>query len=294
MLDNPVRRESDPSGSYPYILAAGPTCPEGPEPPPTLLFIHGSFHSPDCLAEHFMPFFSSHSIPSVAVPLRGIRSGYPSSSSPTKVKISEHVSDLSNYLLSNPSKTFVLVSHSFGGILAMKTLLAPSPPPNVRDLCFMCAVPPSGNAPMTLRYLKRDLPLSLLITWGLAFKKVAKDPDVCRTLFFDGSMGEGELERWMRGFQEDSRTTVDLGDLAGKLPADDLGARGRARERGRGGMRTLVLGATEDNIVDREGVEETAEYFGTEAVFVDSSHDVMLGWRWENAAFVILEWVKGL
>jgi hypothetical protein len=178
LLDHPIRRQPDPSGSYPYVLASGPPPPsEGgyaEPPPPTLLFIHGSFHSPDCYADNFMPFFSSHSIPCTAIPLRGIRSGYPSVTSTTKVTIDEHVSDLSKFLSSSPSTKFILVSHSFGGILAMKTLLQESPPPNVVSACFMCSVPPSGNGPMTKRFLKRDLGLSYKITKGLAFKRVTK------------------------------------------------------------------------------------------------------------------------
>jgi hypothetical protein len=54
-----------------------------------------------------------------------------------------------------------------------------------------------------------------------------------------------------------------------------------------------VIGAQRDFIVDREGVEETATYFGvSEPLYVDSPHDVMLGRNWEITANIIQNWVK--
>jgi len=38
----------------------------------------------------------------------------------------------------------------------------------------------------------------------------------------------------------------------------------------------LVVGAEDDFIVDEEGIDETARYFGVNPVFVDSPHDVRL------------------
>jgi alpha-beta hydrolase superfamily lysophospholipase len=61
---------------------------------------------------------------------------------------------------------------------------------------------------------------------------------------------------------------------------------------------SLVLGATDDFLVDRAAVEETARYFGGSAaaatVMVDSPHDVMLGSKWKNAAEAIEVWLQQL
>ena len=89
-----VKRSEDSSKSFPYLVSSSPLPPpattDAPESP-TLLFLHGSFHSPHCFAEHFMPFFSSHGIPCQALPLRGIESGFPASEDNKngKVKIDE-------------------------------------------------------------------------------------------------------------------------------------------------------------------------------------------------------------
>ena len=54
-----------------------------------------------------------------------------------------------------------------------------------------------------------------------------------------------------------------------------------------------MIGAKDDYIVDVEGVEETARYFGLDApTFVDSPHDVMLGRKWQNAADALDTWIS--
>lgn len=54
----------------------------------------------------------------------------------------------------------------------------------------------------------------------------------------------------------------------------------------------LVIGAGNDYIVDRQGVEETARFLGTKAVFIEGvSHDLMLGAGWEKSAEVIDSWM---
>mmetsp|Transcript_14348 Transcript_14348/g.18252 ORF Transcript_14348/g.18252 Transcript_14348/m.18252 type:complete len:81 (+) Transcript_14348:153-395(+) len=57
---------------------------------------------------------------------------------------------------------------------------------------------------------------------------------------------------------------------------------------------SLVIGAKDDFIVDKEGVEELARYYGVNAVMVDSPHDVMLGSKWRNAANEIRSFLEKL
>ena len=99
----------------------------------------------------------------------------------------------------------------------------------------------------------------------------------------------------MKGFEEDSKTTIDLLDLSPKLPSRDDSSKFKVKRLLNNNFKTpLCLGATEDKIVDREGVEETGDLWDCETVLVESSHDVMLGGRWENAAYVLLEWYRSL
>ena len=54
------------------------------------------------------------------------------------------------------------------------------------------------------------------------------------------------------------------------------------------------MGAKHDFIVDREGVEETAQYFGVDepVPMVDSPHDVMLGRNWGEGASALMGWLE--
>ena len=201
--------------------------------------------------------------------------------------IGEHLEDLTGFLSSSPATSYVIVAHSFAGLLLQKLLLSPSLPPNVKGAAFLCSVPPSGNGPMALRYLQSNLGLSYKVTRGLAAKGVCREEALARELFFDDSMEEKELQYWMKGFERDSRVTIDLGDLSSKLPGKD-------GDLSACGVPLLVLGASGDRVVDRGGVLELASFAGVEPVFVDSPHDVMLGGKAGNAAGELEAFLKGL
>lgn len=53
----------------------------------------------------------------------------------------------------------------------------------------------------------------------------------------------------------------------------------------------MVLGADDDQIVDRLGVEETAAFYNVQPVWVKQAHDVMLGSAWQEPANVLGNWL---
>jgi hypothetical protein len=137
-------------------------------------------------------------------------------------------------------------------------------------------------------------------------KKAIVDKALCRQLFFGGDSSESgipeeDLERYQAYFDRDTAATIDLSDLAGKLPSKLVD-----KETGNAPFRTnlqrlalkpFVLGASDDFIVDKEGVSETGRYMGLDEQdieIVDSPHDVMLGKKWRNGANAILQWVQGI
>jgi pimeloyl-ACP methyl ester carboxylesterase len=278
---------------------------------PVLVFLHGSFHGAWCWSEHFFGYFTELGYPVVAPSWRGTGGTF-AGEGVTKVKISEHVADLEALLDRLPeivgvaSVRPVLISHSFGGLAVMKCLEEdPSRAASLAGIIAMCSVPPSGNGKLTLRYLQRSLKDSWKITAGFAMKRCLTDANLCRDLFFGGrspssssssgeeSITEADLLRYQGNFARDSFATIDLFHLAKCLPSYQA-VEGRAPF-----INVLppclVVGATHDFIVDREGVEETAVYFGTEPpIFVDSPHDIMLGSQWRNTADAIAQWLATL
>lgn len=95
----------------------------------------------------------------------------------------------------------------------------------VRTAAVLCSVPPSGNGPMTGRYL-RSRPLdALTIVRGFVLKAAATNAQVCRALFFGGEdeVSSQTLLSYMARFGADSRVGLDLRSLQPLLPAASSG-----------------------------------------------------------------------
>mmetsp|Transcript_16637 Transcript_16637/g.36091 ORF Transcript_16637/g.36091 Transcript_16637/m.36091 type:complete len:137 (-) Transcript_16637:65-475(-) len=135
-------------------------------------------------------------------------------------------------------------------------------------------------------------------------KKAIVDKPLCRDLFFGGNdddngISDQDLERYQSYFERDTVATIDLADLATKLPSllvdKQSGNAPFAKQLQTLPLKPLVVGTLDDFIVDRKGVDETSRYMGIKGggLMVDSPHDVMLGNKWRNGADAILNWVKG-
>ncbi|KAL1500456.1 hypothetical protein AB1Y20_013113 [Prymnesium parvum] len=254
---------------------------------PPVVFLHGTFHAGWCWAEHWMGHFAARGIETYALSLRGT-SGTPVEQ--RAVQVTQHVADVHAFVRARlpPRAPPLLVAHSFGGATVLKYLEAGHA---ASGAVLLCSVPPSGNGPMTLRFLRRSLRQAFRITRGLAAKSAATSADDARALFFDAALPEARLRQFMPRFQEDSKVSLDIAHFTRNLPSACADAAGRARWLA--GMPALVLGAEEDFIVDREGVEETATFLGTSAILLPSlPHDVMLCTRWEVAADEIITWIR--
>lgn len=278
-------------------------------PKTPLVFIHGSFHAAWCWAEYYFEYFSSLNYPVVALSLRGTGGSF-AGDGVKKVKIEQHVSDIRSFLTKVPEilKTKedpVIISHSFGGVAVMKLLeLYPSEAARFSGIVTMCSVPPSGNGPMTWRFIQRSLRNSWKITIGFVLKRCILDDNICRELFFGGSkkilpngkiedhgVSDDDIHRYQQYFERDTAAILDVVSLTKVLPSK-MAINGKSPSLSYLPPR-LVVGATRDFIVDREGVEETARYYGLDkAVFVDSPHDVMLGKNWVEGAKAIHKFVQ--
>jgi len=267
-----------------------------------------------CWYEHWMDFFAEKEYDSYAIDLRGT-SGSPSPSGASKVTVSEHVSDLRAFLhevvedtaqtegAKNKSRSPgpVLLGHSFGGLYVMKVLESMEDVSSLSGVGMMCSVPPSGNGPVTLRYLFRTPILAWNIFRGFVFKTALSEKDNARSLFFDDDLPDPSLEKFMGRFKKDGQTTLDVRDLSGRLPSkesevDKEGnrvAKFLRLSNGAASLPRLVIGAGSDAIVDEQGVRETAEFLKVSPVILPSMyHDIMLGSRWKEAAELVSSWLN--
>jgi hypothetical protein len=93
----------------------------------------------------------------------------------------------------------------------------------------------------------------------------------------------------------DSKVGINLQHFNSNLPSKATGQDGRASWLAGAALApSLVLGATRDYVVDREGVEESAAFLGVEAQYCELPHDVMLCEGWVEPAERVITWVRGL
>ncbi len=291
---------------------------------PPILFLHGSFHGAWCWEENYVPYFVEKGHPCVAFNWRGT-GGNPAGDGVKKVKIVEdHCDDFQALLETLPSILEqdnasdnevlpIVVSHSMGGIIVMKYLdelfsrQGSKTKPNqvFSAIVSMCSVPPSGNSKTTMRYLRRSLLDTYKITVGFVLKKVITDDAICRDCFFGGEkkiredatvddlgVSDEDLTRYQGYFERDSKATLDVTDLAKNAPSKTTDEKGRAPFLA-DLPPCLVIGATDDFIVDEVANDETATYYGVDnPVYVDSPHDIMVGRKWKNGANALHEWIE--
>ncbi len=289
---------------------------------PPILFIHGSYHSSWCWTENFIPYFSQKGYPTCAVSLRGTFPSKFTRSNPSRVvKIQEHIDDLYTVLQSlqiryKGYRKPVIISHSFGGLITQKLLEIENVRRGLSGVSLLCSVAPSGNGPMTKRFLKSRFLDSLKIVYGFVFKAVTQNIRICRDLFFDESVTDHDIERsfnytcfeqntlldsvkhrYMECFKADSEIGLDLKSLSMLLPSvTSMNKDGQASwisSNEKDMIPILVIGAENDFIVDSFGVQETAKYLGVEAVTVRNLyHDVMLGPKWKETADILFNWLQ--
>lgn len=172
-----------------------------------ILFIHGSFHAAWCYEENYLDFFSELGHQCYAISLRGTSTtGMPPQDPGEVVRMEQHVSDVKCALSSMKASMSermegtdfpdpIIVSHSFGGLIVMKLLEDEEIRKKVSGACFLCSVPPSGNGPMTQRFIKSKFLSSLKIVWGFVFKAATNNLPTCRELFFDKSVPSEDIEK---------------------------------------------------------------------------------------------------
>ncbi|CAM9337099.1 unnamed protein product [Chrysoparadoxa australica] len=308
----PLKREQValPTGAYAEALLQKPSSrslKRNRELPP-LLFIHGSYHSAWCWAEHWLPFFAGKGYDTYAMSLRGTSGTplLPEVDRGKKVKVSSHVDDVLSFIdVMLPGQRPIVITHSFGGMIGLKLLESlPEPTQKLAGMAFFCSVPPSGNGPMTSRFLATKPGAASKILAGFVFKLAASWPWLARELFFSKSLDKADLTssvlsflascRYVANFREDSKAGLDLRDLNSQLPCKRRDENGRAEWLDKAPPR-LVVGAENDFIVDLEGVQETAAFLGEKEIILPvSPHDVMLGPDWPLGAARLLNWLEAM
>lgn len=191
----------------------------------------------------------------------------------------------------------MLIGHSFGGLIVQSYLSnrysSHGSSSSVRDdlhpllagAVLMCSVPPSGNSGLVWRYLLTKPVSAIKVTLSLAAKAFANSLPLCKETFFSSTMDDHLVQRYQELMRESSKLPLfDLKKLNASLPVTSIP---------KNSVELLVIGASEDFIVDKEGLHETANFYDVQAVSIEGvAHDMMLDSSWEKGADTILSWLK--
>lgn len=260
---------------------------------PPLIFLHGSYHAAWTWAEHWLPFFSASGFDCYAISLLGQgESDAPSTS--VAGTLETHASDIADFIHRSFNIPPVLLGHSFGGLIVQYYIANSKHSdfserlfPRITGAVLICSVPPSGNSGLVQRYLFTKPIAAFKVTLSLAAKAFQTSLPLCKETFFSATMEDHLVLRYQELMKESSRMPLfDLRKLNASLPVPSLP---------KSCIEVLVLGASDDFIVDAEGLNETGRFYSVTPICVQGvAHDMMLDCSWQKGAEAILTWLNCL
>ncbi|KAI3824206.1 hypothetical protein L1987_05656 [Smallanthus sonchifolius] len=254
--------------------------------PPPLVFVHGSFHAAWCWAEHWLPFFAQNGFDSYALSLLG-QGESDAPDGPVAGSLQTHAADIADFIKNQTALSPVLIGHSFGGLIVQYYIasLEKDFSGNLAGAVLVCSVPPTGNSGLVWRYLFTKPVAAFKVTMSLAAKAFQTSLPLCKETFFSREMEDHLVLRYQELMTESSRMPLfDLRKLNASLPVASVPNLS---------TRVLVMGASDDFIVDAKGLEETGSFYGVQPVCVEGvAHDMMLDSSWNKGAELILSWIQ--
>ena len=238
-----------------------------------ILFIHGLMQAAWVWDKYYMPYFQKQGFDVYSLDLTN-HGNNQTNKSLKFLTIADYVTDVKE-VLAEIGEDCILLGHSMGGMVVQKYL--------VNNKChkaiLLAPVPPKGviNVVLTLakrypfRFLMSNLKMSLLPIVG--------DFKTCQNIFFGYTIDKDVLEESYKKVQDDSFFTF-LGIIFPFL------------KKAKYNVKTLVVGAADDNAIPSRTIEQTAKFHnGTHKVFEKMAHAMMLEKEWQKPADYIINWI---
>ncbi|XP_042448370.1 uncharacterized protein LOC122033422 [Zingiber officinale] len=272
---------------------------EGRRTPP-LVFVHGSFHAAWCWAERWLPFFSDSGYDCYALSLLGQGESDVPLAATVAGTLQTHSGDVADFIRKEVKSPPVMIGHSFGGLIVQSYISNMedsfssnqsslsenhSSYPLLAGAALICSVPPTGNSGLVWRYLLTKPIAAIKVTLSLAAKAFANSLPLCKETFFSSTMEDNLVLRYQELMKVSSKLSLfDLRKLNAALPVPSPG---------KGKVKLLILGASDDFIVDAKGLQETSRFYNVQPVCVSGvAHDMMLDSLWEKGAQILLFWLR--
>jgi pimeloyl-ACP methyl ester carboxylesterase len=245
--------------------------------PVPVLFLHGAWHAAWCWEVYFAPYFAAQGFVTYSMSLRG--HGHSRGKSGVRwYSIDDYLDDLVDIIDHLPVKP-VIVGHSLGGYLTqmyLETYKAPA--------AVLLAPAPSNGAWMLTKYGLRTDPLSLLQS-GLTLSPypLIGRLDRAQRAFFSPDFPQKQLEKYFSRLRHDSfRAYVEL-LLFRRLDSQAI------REQD---VPTLIVGGERDPLFPPAALQKlAAERQADLHIVPQTSHDIMLEARWQEAADHVINWL---
>jgi pimeloyl-ACP methyl ester carboxylesterase len=270
--------------STPYHLHVTIQEPTGtPEHAAPLLFVHGTGQGAWCWEEHFLPFFAAHGYRAAALDLRG-HGASAGRADLMRFRLADYVADVvqvAGDLAAQTGHASVLLGHSLGGAvvqrivdddlmpLAAAVLLAPIPRGKGWQISSGAAMKAFGVVRLMRMVIGKNNAL------------MYETPAVMHRAFFAKDMPRATVESYWRRFQPESWMRGDVGRFAATLPQPHPA------------LPLLVVAGAEDATFPPRAQEITAGYYQADLrVIPGVGHEMMLDQHWQDAAQVVLDWLR--
>ncbi len=245
---------------------------EGTAKATPVLFIHEAWHGAWCWEETFMPFLAARGHNVYALSLRG-HAG--SGGDCRWASVADYIADVRS-ITETISPHPVLVGHSLGGYITQQYMARYEK--DVPGAVLLASIPVNGTLPFAMRMLGQHTSDALRMIRYMNPYELIRTPEKARRLFFSSTMPQADVQRYHEKMQTESRRI--LVDAAVGPPV--------AR---RYPFPILVMGGVHDTIFTRKEVQQTARVYGTEAVFFNMAHDMMLEEGWDVVAEKLSSWL---
>ena len=245
---------------------------------PPLLFVHGGYCDGWCWEPYFLPWFAGQGYAAHALSLRG-HGASGGRESLFVAGLDDYAADVEQ-VIARFSVAPVLIGHSMGAAV-IERLLGTRP---LRAAALIAPVPPAGLMTIATR-LAAERPDYLMQMGQLDPSRISSRLlGALQPFYFSDDVApEILLEAAQHIGAESPRALLDLSlRLHWQLPE-------------RGGVPTLVMGATGDRICTPEEVRATAEHHGVEPLIMPGlAHMLMLDRQWEKPARALAAWLAAL
>lgn len=240
---------------------------------PALLFIHGAYHSAQCWAHNFLPFFAERGWEAHAVSLRG-HGGSSGDARTDAPGIDDYAADV-EAAMARIGRPCVLIGHSMGGVLSQMVRA------RNRDAVgtVLYASSPLRPALSVVFRILRTRPVDFLR--GQVLGDTVAGRRAFTTFFFPPDLPAALRAQYVAELTEESPRA--LKEVFSRMPPETPETDTRP---------VLVIAGEHDWSIPMRDHRRLAEAFDAELKVCPGAHDMMLDPRWEGSARAIFGWLE--